>query len=80
LGVTHLKIVIPLSRQSPCQGTLQVPPCTLNGFIPEADVPDKETAGTPEEGETYFTGIARVERLAWAMPDENTGAVTWGPG
>ena len=33
-----------------------------------------------EEGETYFTGIARVERLAWAMPDAKACAVTRGPG
>jgi len=39
--------VAPVERASaargrpPCQGTLQVPPWTLNGFIPEADVPDK---------------------------------------
>ena len=37
----------PVERESaargkpPCQGALQVRPCMLNGFIPEADVPDK---------------------------------------
>jgi hypothetical protein len=40
--------VNPLSWQSPDQGTLQVHPWTLNGFIPETDVPDQETARTPD--------------------------------
>jgi hypothetical protein len=44
----HSSSVNPVSLQSPCQGTLQVPPWTLNGFIPEADVPDKGAEGTPD--------------------------------
>jgi hypothetical protein len=43
------KLALPLiEREStvpavPLSGSLQVPPCTLNGFIPEADAPDKGT-------------------------------------
>ena len=51
-----------LSRQSPCQGTLQVHPWTLNGFVPEADVPDKGSAGTPGESETE-AGLGNTSRV-----------------
>ena len=40
-GLPLIEWVAPVARESaarckpPCQGTLQVPPCTLNGFIPE---------------------------------------------
>jgi len=50
-------VVAPVERasavpvKSPCQGTLQVHPWTLNGFIPEADVPDR--------------GSWRGHRIAW---------------
>ena len=35
--------VKPLPRQYPDQEPLQVHPCTLSGFIPEADAPDQDT-------------------------------------
>ncbi len=47
IGYSLIEWVAPFERESaargrpPCQGTLQVHPWTLNGFIPEADVPDK---------------------------------------